>query len=183
LISNINYQVMEVPFCYDDNRKELTMKSVPILHPVPLVIVATKLENERINFTTIGDVAIAGLNPPLLMISLHERHLATKMIRQHNQFSVNLPLTTHIEKVKYCGYHSGFDYDKSDVFKSVMIDDVPVIEEMPVSMICTVKHEVIENNRVIFIVFVEQTLLREQLENIEVLLYGLDDEYYKARRI
>lgn len=61
------------------------MKVLPLLHTVPIVLVGVKrsdFKDKRANYTTIGDVAIAGLNPALLMISLHEIILQHSVLRE-----------------------------------------------------------------------------------------------------
>jgi len=65
------------------------IKPYPLIHPATIAIVGT-MHNSKPNFTTIGDIAVAGLNPPLIMISLHQNHNATAFIEQTGMCSINI---------------------------------------------------------------------------------------------
>ncbi len=157
----------------------------PLLHPNPVVIVGTK-NDEGVNFTTIGDVAVAGLNPALVMISLHEKHLATKNIRESKVFSINLPEKEFVSLVDYCGVFSGNDKTKANKFEYEMIEDVPVVTDMKINLICECVHEHQIESRVIMAckvlkTMIDEVLFKEQrldLSKFKSLIYGLDNKYY-----
>lgn len=161
------------------------MKPYPLIHPTTIVVVGTKFDTS-INFTTIGDVAIAGLNPPLVMISLHTKHLATSHIRNTMRFSINTTIPTLLQKVDFCGIHSGRTIDKSSVFKYSLINDVPVIDESPINLIVEVVKTVRVDTREILVCSVIKTLIDEGLvressldfTSLQSILYGLDNKYY-----
>lgn len=166
--------------------KEKLKIPYPLIHPTPIVIIGTKEEN-RINFSTIGDVAVAGLHPALVMVSLHEHHLTTEIIKKTHQFSINIPTSSMMKYVDYCGVISGKDKDKSPLFKTELVDNIPILTDSPINLIVKVEHTHQIQQRVIMICSVMQTLVSKacklngqfDLSNIDALVYGLDNRYYR----
>lgn len=165
----------------------------PFVYPTPIAIVGVRHDG-KINFTEIGDCGIMGISPPLVYISLHEDHLSTDMVHHTGAFSINFPATGMIQKTDYCGIYSGKDRDKSDLFNiSEGPENVPMIDDCPVSIVCGVCHTAIIEKRHIFIsevikTFMEESLFQrgddgnirfEDLSAFDPLLYGLDNRYYK----
>ncbi|OGV48304.1 MAG: hypothetical protein A2017_17535 [Lentisphaerae bacterium GWF2_44_16] len=158
-------------------------KILPLLHTVPIVVIGTRhpdYQDLRPNYTTIGDVAIAGIHPPLIMISLHERHLGRRAIDASGRFSVNVPSQEFLSRVDYCGMVSGNDTDKSNVFATVWHEDVPYANELPIALFCQVLERVQVEKRIIFIAKVERTIVKDglKLEDLHGIQYGLDNRYY-----
>ncbi len=161
------------------------LKPFPLIHPTTIVLVGTMM-NGKANFTTIGDIAVAGLNPPLVMISLHKNHQATSAIIENSVFSINMTTSSMMKQVDYAGAHSGKTTDKSSLFEHVFLHNVPLIRESPIQLIVTPLQKVEVKQRVIFICEVQHTYLDEDnirdqkidLSTIKPLLYGLDNRYY-----
>lgn len=158
------------------------MKDIPLLHTVPIVLLAVKkLSSNQVNVTTIGDIAIAGIKPPLLMISLHKNHYSRACIDRHGLFSINLPTEDMLSKVDYCGSHSGSNVDKSQVFSVSWVNSVPIIKKAPISMICKTIKKVMVEHRVIYIVDLIKTIKNcDSLNSINGIQYGLDNLYYST---
>ena len=157
----------------------------PFIHPVPIVVVGVLVNNEacKVNFTTIGDVAIAGLNPPLLMLSLHERHLSRQIIDERGILTVHVPEARWLEQVDFCGVHSGHEVDKTNVFPHRLQQGFVIIDEMPINLLCKVRSKVQVEKRVIYIVEVNEMILKsgvslQNLESLRTILYGLNNRYY-----
>jgi len=161
------------------------IKPYPLLHPVPIVVIGTK-NKEKCNFTTIGDIAVAGLNPPLIMLSLHKNHQATMTLLKTKKLSVNIVTKAMVKGVDYCGVFSGKNIDKSEVFPYEMSDGVPLILGSPINHILQVNTINKIENRVIVICDVIKTFIRNDLvmdrkydfSQINTLCYGLDNKYY-----
>jgi len=156
---------------------------LPLLHTVPIVVIGTKRPDEAVpkaNYTTIGDVAVAGIRPPLIMVSLHERHLGREAIDASGRFSVNVPTQDFLARVDYCGIVSGREADKSEVFATIWHEDVPYAAEMPIALICRVLDRVQVEQRVVYVARVERTIAPDdmKLESIRGIQYGLDNQYY-----
>ncbi|MBN1261672.1 MAG: flavin reductase family protein [Anaerolineae bacterium] len=166
---------------------------LPIVYPVPIVLVGTVVEG-RVNFATVGDCAVMGIKPPLVVISLHENHFTTQGVRTHGTFSVNFPATEMLAVTDYCGTVSGRDVDKSGLF-TVEFDEVetaPLIHECPVNLACSVVHDVAIEHRHIFVArvvqayvtgaYVEEEAGRRriaQLGQLDPIIYALDNRYYR----
>jgi flavin reductase (DIM6/NTAB) family NADH-FMN oxidoreductase RutF len=166
-----------------------TLKKVlPLLHPVPIVLIGTYVEG-KLNYTTVGDVAVAGLNPPLIMISLHVDHFSTRGIKEHEKFSVNVPDRAMLELVDYCGIKSGKTVDKGElILTKEGIEAIPYAEMACTSLLCRVEKSVVIETRTIFIGRVLETILRDDLaasghidfKKVNSILYGLNNKYYSV---
>jgi flavin reductase (DIM6/NTAB) family NADH-FMN oxidoreductase RutF len=162
------------------------VKAYPLIHPSPIVIVSTLIE-EVVNFMTIGDVAVAGLNPPLVMISVNANHRSMEYLKKKMPFGINVMDKNYIKEVDYAGVFSSKQKDKSTLFQSEFIDGVPVVSDSLVSLILKEVDRIQIKQRVILVCEVEKTLVEERLiqgNNIdfseaETIVYGLDNKYYE----
>ncbi len=163
----------------------------PYLYPIPMVLVGALVKG-RVNFETIGDTGLMGLNPPLVYISSHKDHFTNIGILESNVFSINIASTGLLTRLDYCGIVSGKDHDKSDLFQVFYgTTGAPMIEECPVNLECKVVKEFSIQHRQVFIANVIQTYVSEQfvsenngkrsiagLEELQPILYALDNRYY-----
>ena len=164
---------------------KIEINPYPLIHPTTIVVIGT-LHDGKSNFTTIGDVAVAGLYPPLIMISLHERHAATKSILQTGKLSLNIPTKDLVDEVDFCGMTSANKVDKAFVFKHYIVDELPIIKNAPISLILEVNQKLQIEKRIIFVCDVVKTMVEEScvkkkvfdFASISPILYGLDNKYY-----
>lgn len=112
------------------------------LYPMPMVLVGSVVEG-RANFMAVGWVSRVNFKPPLFAIALGSHH-TNKGIDENREFSINIPDVSLIEKTDYCGLVSGNKTDKSGLFTVFYgeSDKVPLIEECPVCMSCSVYNAV-----------------------------------------
>lgn len=142
--------------------------------------------NNKPNYTTIGDIAIAGLNPPLIMISINANHACLEHINKHKLFSINIPTIDLLKEVDYAGIHSGKTIDKSTLLDYDLIDDLPIIKDAPISMIVKENQRIQIDHRTVLVCNVKKTLVDRNiinskelnLQDIKTILYGLDNKYY-----
>lgn len=166
---------------------KVEINQIPLIHPTTIVVVGTQA-NDQPNFTTIGDIAVAGLNPALVMISLNENHQSTKYILKHHRMTINMTEKSMIKEVDFAGIHSSKDTDKSLLFKHKIIDGLPVINKSPITLFCDVLEYIKIKQRMIFVCSVTKTLIDDKyfydnkidLLNIQPILYGLDNNYYSG---
>ncbi|MBN2878233.1 MAG: flavin reductase family protein [Clostridia bacterium] len=165
--------------------------NVPYIYPIPIVLIGCVV-NGKINYTEVGDVAVMGINPPLVAISLNENHFGTEGIVKSAKFSINIPTAEMMERADYCGIYSGKDEDKGRLFMAEMHETgVPMIKECPVCIICNVIKDFNIKHRHIFIGEVLGTYIEDRymikedgkehvapLDELNPLLYGLDNKYY-----
>ncbi len=106
------------------------------LYPTPLVVVGTMV-NGKPNWTLVGHLGIIGHDR--VMVSMAEAHYSNKGIRENRTLSINIVDEALLPKADRTGCVSGNKTDKSDLFAYTVAENgVPVIEESPVSMVCTV---------------------------------------------
>jgi len=106
--------------------------------PFPAMIVGA-MKDGKPTYTTVGAGGCACLEP-VLCVSLKDTHYITDSIVQGGYFSVNIPSSTQVQALDYCGMVSGKDTDKSALF-SAFFDEAgtaPMIAECPLSFLCKV---------------------------------------------
>ena len=165
--------------------------SIPYLYPIPIVLVGS-FSGGKDNFTEVGDVAIMGLNPPLMAISLNEKHYTTAGIKETGKFTINIPTAQMMKKVDYCGIYSGKDIDKNGLFHLQETEyGINIIDECPVNIVCRAVKDFLIEHRHIFIGEVLKTFIDEKylerdagnkkivgLDKLNPLIYALDNKYY-----
>lgn len=159
--------------------------ALPLTQPVPIVLIGTKVE-DKVNFTTIGDIMIASINPPLITISLNVKHLATTHIDETKVLSINIPTVDMMCETDLCGVLSGHTADKSTIFDYVVENEIPYIRKSPINLFCNVVEKVQIKHRCIYILEVDKTYIEEKLiqngtinlGGLNGLYYGLENRYY-----
>lgn len=161
---------------------------MPFVAAMPVVVVAVK-DGEKINFAPHGMYGQLSNEPPLIYISVMKEHLTAKIISKTQKFSVNIPNTELLEKIKYCGSVSGVEKDKSrefDVFYGK--NDIPMISKCPVNLNCEVYETIDTKDMLIFIGKVievysdEECLSDNQLVAVKVdpLICTIQGEFHKV---
>jgi len=104
---------------------------------MPVTLVGANIKGKP-NFNVIAWFNLANHNPTLVSISSSKTHYTNKGIRENKTFSVNIPSTSLIEKVGYCGLNSGQKVDKSKVFNVFYgeLKTAPMIRECPINIEC-----------------------------------------------
>lgn len=106
------------------------------LYPTPLVVVGAMV-NGKPNWLLVGHLGIMGHDH--IMVSLASAHYTNKGIRETKKLSVAIVDEAMLGKADYVGCISGSKEDKSEVFPYHMSEaGVPIIDEAPVVMECTV---------------------------------------------
>ena len=167
--------------------------SLPYIYPIPIVLVGANI-NGKPSFTTIGDVGLMGINPPLVFVSSHKQHHVNAGILETGCYSINFPTTAMLHLVDYCGQVSGRDVDKAALFDVFYgdLDAAPLIRACPVNLECRVVKEFSIQHRQVFIGEVAQTHVDEKfvveadarstvadLGQLDPILYALDNRYYR----
>ncbi len=173
---------------------KLKMGANAIVYPNPVVLIGALVDG-RPNYCLVGDCALAGVRWPLVMVSLHEEHWTTRGVLTERAFSVNIPSFDLLEAVDACGQVSGREVDKSHLFTTFYgeLETVPLIAECPVVLECRVVGEILHEKRHVFLGEVVQAHIEERflvgppdkrtvagLGELDPILYGADDRYYRA---
>ncbi len=109
-----------------------------MMFPMPLGLVGVNVTDNRPNFTTVGSIATASLDPPMVSLSLNKVRFSNKFIKEKKVFSLNFPASNLAAKVDYCGLVSGEKVDKSQLFQVFYgsLPDAPMIKECPLCIEC-----------------------------------------------
>jgi len=107
--------------------------------PFPAMIVGAAV-NGRPTYTTVGAGGCACL-APVLCVSLKNTHYITGGIEKTGSFSVNIPHSGLVRELDHCGAVSGWDADKSGVFRPFFCEagEAPMIEECSLNFLCRVR--------------------------------------------
>ncbi|MBU0595222.1 flavin reductase family protein [Candidatus Bipolaricaulota bacterium] len=168
--------------------------AIPYLYPVPIVLIGAMVEG-RANYATVGDCAIMGIRPPLVVVSLGESHFTTRGLLANRAFSINVPTTKLLSLVDHFGIVSGKDVDKAALVDSApgMLPGVPLLVACPVNLECQVVEECTVEHRHMFIAKVVETHVDERfltevdgrtrvapVPELDPILYALDNVYYSV---
>ena len=108
------------------------------IYPMPVVLAGAVVVG-RANFLAVGWISRVNSRPPMLAIALNKTHYTNGGVREHKEFSVNVPGVDLLEKVDYCGLVSGREADKSKLFDVFYgkLRSAPLIRECPLCLACT----------------------------------------------
>lgn len=119
-------------------------KGSAILNPVPVVLITSKSENGDVNVFTVGWVGTACTKPPMITVAIRPERLSYELIKKSGEFVINLPTSSQVKKVDYCGVKSGRTNNKIKdcgfTLGKCENVSVPMIMECPVSLECSVKN-------------------------------------------
>lgn len=106
--------------------------------PFPAMIVGS-MRKEKPTYTTVGAGGCACLEP-VLCVSLKDTHYITEGIVETGYFSVNIPGTSLMQEMDFCGMASGQNTDKSVLFTSFFdpSGQAPMIEACSLNFLCKV---------------------------------------------
>ena len=107
------------------------------LYPMPVTVVGATVKGQA-NYLTVAWVCRVNATPPMMGVALGKRHHTNKGIREHKEFSVNVPSADLIKAVDYVGLVSGEKVDKSKVFEPFygQLKHAPMIRSCPLTMEC-----------------------------------------------
>lgn len=116
---------------------KIKLENQPI-GPFPGMIVGAMVYGKP-TYTTVGAGGCACL-APVLCVSLKNEHYITEGIRESNYFSINIPQSSLVKELDYCGIVSGKNIDKSKLFSEFYDGEntAPMIEECTLNFLCKV---------------------------------------------
>jgi flavin reductase (DIM6/NTAB) family NADH-FMN oxidoreductase RutF len=136
------------------------------LYPSLTTIVGSVVDGKP-NWMAIAHVGIMnhaiGSFPQYLGISVHPSHHTNAGIREHGEFSINIPSRNMLEVTDYVGIVSGKSTDKSGLFPVLkgQLEFAPMIADCPLTMECRVHRTVIVGEHELFIGELVQTYVDE----------------------
>jgi flavin reductase (DIM6/NTAB) family NADH-FMN oxidoreductase RutF len=124
-----------------DSAEEATMEKVRLdrntsIYPMPMSLVGAIVDG-RPNFQAVAWVSRVNYDPPMMAVSLGASH-TSKGVREHKEFSVNIPGVDLAKETDYCGIVSGRQHDKARLFEifSGELAHAPMIRACPLTMEC-----------------------------------------------
>lgn len=152
------------------------------LTPVPAVLVSAGTMASA-NVTTLAWVGTVCSDPPLISIAVRPSRFLHHFIVEGGAFVVNVPDSTHVRQLDYCGMVSGRDVDKwaacGFTCEQGSATSVPLVAECPLSIECLVEQTLHLGSHDLFIgrvvaVHAEERILSGQ----RVQAAGLDPVCY-----
>ena len=121
--------------------KKVRLGASTMLFPMPAVLVGVNVEDKP-NFITVAWSGIACGEPPTVSIALRQVRFSLKGIKEHGEFSINIPTTEMVKEVDYCGLYSGDKVDKSNIFNLFEGKETkaPLIKNCPINLECKMVH-------------------------------------------
>lgn len=101
------------------------------LYPTPVVIVGA-MNEDKPTWTLVAHIGI--VSHDRILISLAKPHYINHLIKKSNKLSINLINKELLPLADYCGMHTAAKTDKSNVFEYEVSNDVPLIQNAPLSM-------------------------------------------------
>ena len=118
-------------------------KGSAMLNPVPVVLITSKNKEGSINVFTVAWIGMACTKPPMITVAIRPERLSYDYIKESGDFVVNLPNSTLVRKVDYCGVRSGKQIDKIHEMNFIVDNSkdvtAPILSECPISLECKVK--------------------------------------------
>ena len=109
--------------------------------PCPVVLLSVAGE-DRPNIITLSWVANVCSNPPTIVAGIRPQRHSYEMVKNADDFVLNIPSIDQLDAAEFAGTKSGRDYDK---FKECNVTPVPatkvqspMIEECPINIECKV---------------------------------------------
>jgi flavin reductase (DIM6/NTAB) family NADH-FMN oxidoreductase RutF len=134
------------------------------IYPMPMTLVGADLESGP-NFMPIAWINRVQMSPPRLAAGMNKNHATNAGIREHGQFSVNIPSVDMVAVTDWCGLHSAArGGDKAAQFEIVRgsLEHAPMIAECPVSLECRVSQVVDLGSHELFVADIVATWSEER---------------------
>jgi flavin reductase (DIM6/NTAB) family NADH-FMN oxidoreductase RutF len=158
-------------------KKEITIQEGMMAFPgFPLVLVCV-----RDNIITVAAVSFFSFGgrqgkPPMVMIGIVPSRYTFELLKETDNYSINIPTRELLKAIKICGSKSGKDVNKFDAagltpLKGKKISSY-IIEECPVNLECKVVHKVdLQGTHVWFIGEIVAAHQEEDYDRSHAILY------------
>ena len=121
-----------------------SLKPTTAVFPIPTVLVTCQDGRGRSSIITISFIGVVNSDPPMISIAVRPNRYSHPIIKESNEFVVNIPSEKMLKVTDFCGVASGRDVNKFDVGKLTPIPSekvkVPSIAECPINLECVLKH-------------------------------------------
>ena len=137
-----------------------------LLHPKLTTLVVSRSEDGKVNVMACSWIMPVSEDPPKIALSIWRESYTYELISKVGEFTVNIPLTTHLKEVWLAGSKSGREFDKVSAikmtFKPAKLVKPPIIEECAGHLECKVCDKVDAGECAVFIADVLAAYADEQ---------------------
>lgn len=164
----------------------------PAISPIPAFMVSCADKAGNSDIITISYGGIVSAVPPMVYISVRDTRYSYPMIRESNEFVINIPGENLAKETDICGITTGRKVDKWELCNFTKeageIVKAPMIKECPVNMECVTRHVIHLGSHDIFLAEVVATHAEEDVLNekdkvmIDKVMLGRPAESRKAFR-
>lgn len=171
-------------------KKEVPIKEAHRLINTGCVLLVTSAHKDKKNVMTLAWQTPLSSDPLLVGIAVAKSHFTTELIKESEEFALNIPGIELLDQVNICGTVSGREVDK---FKETDITpipgqkvDVPLIDECIGHIECKVTNQYNTGDHIFFVGEVVAASAREDLfvsslwKKDAKLLHHLGDNKYYA---
>lgn len=119
------------------------LKPGNMLNPTPVVMVSCGITPDEYNILTVAWCGTVCSDPPMCYISVRPGRHSYPILKEHQEFVINLVSKELAERTDWCGVRSGKKYNKfletelTPIHGSIV--KTPMIYEAPVNLECVVK--------------------------------------------
>ncbi len=132
------------------------------------------------NIITVATAHMFSFKPALVIVGICPPRYSNQLIRESQEFGLNIPTKDIIEKVEYCGLNSGRDVNKFQECGLTPMEPTKIasklIQECPVNLECKVVQEItvpdeLKGSHDWFIGSVETAHVDDNYDRTQALLY------------
>jgi flavin reductase (DIM6/NTAB) family NADH-FMN oxidoreductase RutF len=134
------------------------------LYPMPMTLIGVDLPTGP-NFMPVAWINRVQYNPPRVVAGMGRPHATNAGIREHGEFSVNIPSVDMVAVTDWCGIKSASNgVDKGGLFEVVRgsLEHAPMIAECPVSLECRLAQVVDLGSHELFVADIVATWTEER---------------------
>lgn len=125
------------------------------LHPSMVVLATSVDEEDNPNIITLAWAMPTSFSPPLVAISVGKKRYSHSLIKNAEEFVLNVPSQELLDEVQFCGSHSGSGTDKFEETSLTQEDsvevEVPRIKECAANLECELLNELDTGDHTIFV--------------------------------
>lgn len=170
-----------------------TIGPITKLFPMPTLLLSVATGDGAANVMTVVWAGLIGSGPVMIAVRIGGFHHSAAFINKEMSFALNVPRSSQVALVDYCGTVSGADDPNKAgtcgfTFAPSLHISSPIIAECPVNFECRVLERIPAGKGAIYLAEVLETHVdKDVLEAsgkiaatlLDPIIYGTDGKYYK----